>query len=266
MKLKSGDTEIFYTVRGSGAPLVLLHPFPMNHRFWDDCALYLESRYQLITPDLRAHGESLPGEGAATMDKHAQDLLLLCNELGIGKAMFAGVSIGGYVLFEFWRQSRDRVAALVLSNTRAGADSPEQRANRKKTIQDVQQRGPTPFIETTVPRMLSETTLRSRPDRVEAARALIARMSVKGIAAALEGMAARPDSTPTLKTINVPTLIVAGDEDTLTPRAEAELMHAGISGSRLEVVPKAGHCAAFEQPEYTGRILRGFLDGVEISN
>lgn len=260
MKLKSGDTEIFYTVRGSGAPLILLHPFPTNHRFWDECALSLETRYQLIIPDLRAHGDSPPGDGPATMDKHARDLLLLCNELKISKASFAGVSIGGYVLFEFWRQSRERVSALILSNTRAAADSPEQRANREKTAQDVQQRGSTPFIDSMLPKLLSETSLRSRPDRVEAARALIARMSVKGIVAALQGMAARPDSTPTLKTINVPTLIIAGDEDTSTPRAEAEVMHAGIAGSRLEVVPKAGHFAALEQPEYTGRIMRGFLD------
>jgi 3-oxoadipate enol-lactonase len=264
MKLKSGDTEIFYTVRGSGAPLILLHPFPTNHRFWDDCALYLESRYQLITPDLRAHGESSPGEGAATMDKHAQDLLLLCNQLGFNKAFFAGVSIGGYVLFEFWRRSRERVAALVLSNTRAGADSPEQRANREKTIQDVQQRGPTPFIEATLPKMLSETTLRTRPDRVEAARALMARMSVKGIVAGLQGLAARQDSTPTLGTIDVPTLIIAGDQDTSTPRPEAELMHLGISGSRMEVVPRTGHYAALEQPEQTARAMRAFLDSARI--
>lgn len=260
MKLKSGDTEIFYTIRGSGAPLILLHPFPTNHRFWDDCVPSLKTRYQLITPDLRAHGDSPPGEGAATMDKHAQDLFRLCNELGISRAFFAGVSIGAYVLFEFWRQSRDRVAALILSNTRAGADSPEQRANREKSIQDLQQRGPTPFIEATLAKLLSETTLRTRPDRVEAARALMARMTVKGIVAGLQGLAERPDSTPTLKTIDVPTLVLAGEEDTSTPRAEAELMHAGIARSRLQVIPKAGHFAALEQPEQTGRIMRGFLD------
>lgn len=266
MKLKSGDTEIFYTVRGSGTPLVLLHPFPTNHRFWDDCAPHLEGWYRLITPDLRAHGDSPPGEGVATMEKHARDLLLLCNELGIGKAFFAGVSIGGYVLFEFWRQSRDRVAALVLANTRATADSPEQRSNRANTIHDVEQRGPAPFCETMLPKMLGQTTLRTRPDRVEAARGLMARMSVKGIVAALQGLAARPDSVPTLKTIDVPALIVAGEEDTLIPRSEAELMHREIHGSRLEVVANAGHCAALEQAESTSRILRGFLDSVGVSS
>ncbi len=264
MKLNRGDTEIFYTLGGSGAPLVLLHPFPTNHSFWDDCAPLLETRFQLIIPDLRAHGESAPGQGAATMEKHAADLAALCDELRISRAIFAGVSIGGYVLFEYWRQARERVAAIILSNTRAGADSPEQRAAREKSIEDVQQRGPTPFIDASLPKMLSETTVRTRPDRVEAARALMTRMSVQGIAAALSGMARRQDSTATLATIDVPALLIAGEEDTLTPLSEAELMRSGIRNSRLEVVPRAGHYAALEQPEYWAKAVRGFLDGLSI--
>ena len=260
MKLNRGDTEIFYTVRGSGAPVVLLHPFPTNHNFWDSCAPHLESRFQLIIPDLRAHGESAPGQGAATMEKHAADLTALCDELKLGRAIFAGVSIGGYVLFEFWRQARERVAALILSNTRAASDSPEQRAAREKSIEDVRQRGPTPFIDAMLPKMLSESTISSRPDRVEDARALMTRMSVQGITAALSGLAVRPDSTPTLATINVPTLVIGADEDVLTPLPEAELMQKAIVGSRLEVVPKAGHYAALEQPEYWAKAARRFLD------
>ena len=266
MRLQSDDTEIFYLVRGSGAPLILLHPFPTNHHFWDGCAPFLETRYQMITPDLRAHSSSAPGSGPATMDKHAQDLLRLCDELKLTKAAFLGVSIGGYVLFEFWRKFRDRVAALVLSNTRAGADSPEQRAGREKQIEEVHQRGPSALIEPTLPRMLGESTLRARPDRVETARALMNSMSAPGITAALQGLAVRPDSASTLATIDVPTLIIAGEEDSLTPRAEAEFMHRGISGSRLEVVPKAGHYAALEQPEHWSKVVRAFLDQTAIGN
>ncbi len=263
MKLQSDDAEIFCSVRGSGPVVVLLHPFPVNHHFWDECIPYLEDRYRLVLPDLRAHGESQPGERAATMDKHARDLARLCDELEIGKAVFVGVSIGGYVLFEFWRQFRPRVAALVLANTRAGADSSEARANREKSIQEIQQRGPTPFIDSMIPRLLGETTLRSRLDRVEAARTMMSRMTVKGLVAALQGLAARPDSISTLHTIDVPALILAGEEDTLTPRAEAEFMHSRIPGSRLEVVPRAGHYAAFEQPEFAGRLLREWLDSLK---
>lgn len=262
MKLKTDDSEIFYSVRGSGPPVVLLHPFPANHHFWDECVPYLENRYQLVMPDLRAHGESQPGEGAAGMEKHARDLARLCDELEIGRAVFAGVSIGGYVMFEFWRQFRPRVAALVLANTRAGADSDEARANRAKAIQDIQQRGPTPFIDAMLPNLLGETTLRSRLDRVEAARSMMARMTVRGLVAALQGLTARPDSVSTLRMIDVPTLIIAGEEDTLVPRAETERMRSNISDSRLEAVPRAGHYAALEQPEFTGRLLREWLDAL----
>lgn len=262
MIFSSDGTDIFYSVRGSGRPLVLLHPFPANHRFWDDCAPFLESRYQLILPDLRAHGASAPGTGPATMQKHAQDLARLCDTLNVGRAIFAGVSIGGYVLFEFWRHFPERVAALVLANTRAGADSNEALLGREKSIAEVDQRGPTPFIESMLVKLLGETTRRSRLDRVDSARAMMSRMTVKGIVTSLQGLASRPDSTQTLATINAPTLLLAGEEDTLTPIAEAQFMHKEIRGSRLEIVPKAGHYAAFEQPEIAARLLRTFADSL----
>ena len=264
MKFSSDGTEIFYEVRGEGAPLILLHPFPLNHQFWQGCAPLLEHRYRLIIPDLRGHGDSPPGEGAATMEKHARDLLQLCSQEGIGKAIFAGVSIGGYILFEFWRQARERVSALVLANTRATAETPEGRANRQKSIDAVKQRGPVQFIDEMIPRLLARTTLETRQDVVAGARQMMSRMSVQGIVANLQGMMQRPDSIPTLKTINVPVLIIGGEEDTATPLAEAELMKQHISKARLEVVPKAGHYAAFEQPEYTGKLLRTFADGLSV--
>jgi len=264
MKLKSDDTEIFYEVKGNGFPVVLLHPFPLNHHFWDGCIPALEHRYQLILPDLRGHGDSPPGAGPATMERQARDLSRICTELKVQKAVFAGVSVGGYILFESWRQSRERVSALILSNTRASAETPEGRANREKSIQLVQERGPSPFIEEMLPKLLGKTTQETRADLVAGARAMMSRMTVAGIVAVQRGMAIRPDSTPTLKTINVPTLIIAGEEDTATPLPEAELMKKHIPGSRLEVVPRAGHYAVFEQPEYCGKLLRKFLDGLNL--
>jgi 3-oxoadipate enol-lactonase len=262
MMFNSDGAEISYSVRGGGRPLVLLHPFPASHRFWDECAHLLEDRYQLILPDLRAHGDSSPGTGPATMEKHAQDVARLCNALELRRAIFAGVSIGGYVLFEFWRHSRERVAGLVLANTRTGADSNEARLGREKSMAEVEQRGPAAFIENMLSKVLGETTRRTRLDRVDAARAMMSRMTVKGIVASLQGLASRPDSTATLATINVPTLVLAGEEDTLTPIAEAQLLHKEIRGSRLEVLPNAGHFAAFEQPEIAGRFLRTFADAL----
>ena len=265
MKYSSDGTELFYDVKGSGFPIVLLHPFPLNHHFWNECLPFLEQRYKLVLPDLRGHGDSPPGEGPATMPRHAEDLLRLCNELDIGKAVFAGVSIGGYVLFEFWRQARERMAALVLSNTRASAETTEGRMNREKSIHAVQERGPSPFIDELLPKLLGRTTFETRPDRVARAREMMSQMTVAGIVANLRGMAIRPDSIPTLKTIEAPALIVAGEEDTATPLADSEVMKQQIHGSRLEVVLRAGHYAAFEQPEHFGKLLRSFLDGLKLS-
>ncbi len=261
-RIRSGDAEIAYETLGTGAPLVLLHPFPAHHGFWSPLAERLATRYRLILPDLRGHGESEVGEGPATMEKHAADLLRVCDAADAGRAVFAGVSIGGYILFEFWRRYRQRVRALVLSDTRALADTDEGRANRLQAAEDVLQRGPEPFIDSMLPKLLGESTHRARPDLVQAAKRMMLKMSAQDIAQVQRGMAARPDSVETLKTIDVPTLLLVGSEDTLTPLADAELMRQNISGSQLRVIARGGHYAPFEQGEATLPLLRQFLDGL----
>jgi pimeloyl-ACP methyl ester carboxylesterase len=195
------------------------------------------------------------------MDKHAADLARVCEDAGIGRAVFAGASIGGYVLFEFWRRFRQRVAGLILCDTRAQADSEEGRAGRLRSAEDVEQRGPEPFLDSMVPKLLGQTTQRNRPDLVAAVRQMMSKMTAAGIAAVQRGMAQRPDSVSTLKTIDVPTLLLVGDEDTLTPITDAELMRSNIAGSRMAVIPRAGHLAAFEQHEEVARTMRRFLEG-----
>lgn len=263
MQLVSDDAEIFYTIMGDGPPVVLLHPFPANHKVWMPAAELLAARYRVILPDLRAHGQSTPGAGPATMQKHAADLERLCDACSVGKAVLAGVSIGGYILFEFWRRHRERVAALILCDTRAGADSDEARANRLKSAEDVEKHGPVAFVDSMVAKLLGDTTRTTRPDLVERARKMMLESSVVGISAALRGLAARPDSTPDLKTINVRTMVMVGAEDTLTPLSEAELMQRQIPQSRLEVIPRAGHYAVFERHEIAGKLVRGFLDALK---
>jgi 3-oxoadipate enol-lactonase len=261
-RVRSGDAEIVYEVIGKGAPVVLLHPFPANHEFWNPIAERLATRYCVLLPDMRGHGESGVGEGPATMEKHAADLTRICDEAGIGRAIFVGVSIGGYILFELWRRYRQRVRALVLSDTRPQADTEEGRANRLKAAEDVLQRGSEPFIDGMLPKLLGESTRRGRPDLVQAAKRMMMKMSAQGIAQVQRGMAARPDSIESLKTINVPTLLLVGSEDTVTPVADAEFMRQNIGGSQLRVIPRGGHYAAFEQSEATLPLLRQFLDGL----
>src|ERR1700739_2670028 len=137
MQVRSDDIQLYYQARGEGFPVVLLHPFTVHHEFWDPIAGKLQNRYRLLTPDLRAHGRSEVGQGPATMAKHTADLLHLLKTEEIKKAVLVGVSIGGYILFEFWRRHRERVAALVLCDTKAAADTTEARANPLKAAGEV---------------------------------------------------------------------------------------------------------------------------------
>jgi|SRR5208282_1933002 len=259
--LRSSDAEIFYEIRGSGPSAVLLHPFPCDHEFWHPVAAALESRYRLILPDLRGHGESEIGQGPALMQKYASDIARVLDAAGVGKATFVGCSIGGYVLFEFWRRFHARVNSLVLCDTRPQADTAEARANRLQAAATVLEQGSELFLETMIPKLMGRTTVVTRPDLVDGARAMMRKMSAEDISLVQRGMAERPDSVADLKTIDVPTLIVIGEEDVLSTVAEGELMRQNIAGSRLKVIPKAGHYSPWEQPEAVGIVLRQFLDG-----
>lgn len=260
MHFRSDDAELFYHVIGRGPELVFLHPFPSSHEFWLGVAQQLMEEYRCVMLDLRGMGQSGAGDGAATMPKHAEDLERLCNQLGIGRAVFLGCSIGGYVLFEFWRRHRERFNALVLADTKSPADTEAERASRLAVAERAENEGPSVVIEAMLPRVLGETTLRNRRDVVEAARQTMARSTAKGIAANQRGMAERDDSTPTLGTIDVPTLVMGGHEDVLSPQAELQRLASGVRGAELRLIDKAGHFAAFEQPDDFARVLRPFLD------
>jgi pimeloyl-ACP methyl ester carboxylesterase len=261
-RLRCDDAEIVYWILGDGPPVVLLHPFPANHEFWMPVAEALASRYRLILPDLRGHGESGAGEGPATMAKHASDVARVMDDAGVGRAPLIGVSIGGYLLFEFWRTHRNRVAALGLCNTKAPADNAEARAARLQAANDALERGIEPFLQSMVPRLFGKTTRETRPDLIDGALRMMRQMSPEDIAQVQRGMAERPDSTGTLKTINVTTLLVTGDEDIMTGINEADLMRQHIAGSQLRVIPKAGHYSPWEQPAEATRLLRQFLDSL----
>jgi len=262
-RVRSGDAEIVYEVLGDGPPLILLHPFPAHHAFWLSAAQALLPRYRVILPDLRGHGDSETGDGPATMQKHANDLARVCDDAGVGRAMFAGVSIGGYILFEFLRRYPDRVSGLILSCTRPQADTPEGRAGRLKSAEEVIERGTEWFVDLMIPKLLGQTVREARPDRVREIRDMILKMSPQDIAQVQRGMAERPDSISTLKTIQIPTLLLMGEEDSLIPISDGELMRQHIRGSRLMVIPKAGHYACWEEAAQAGRLLRQFADSLQ---
>jgi pimeloyl-ACP methyl ester carboxylesterase len=262
MLVHSDDTDIHLDVIGTGPDVIFLHPFPSNRQFWKPIVPYFDSHFRLIMPDLRGLGESQSGNGIATMQRHAADIMRLCDELKVSKAVFVGCSIGGYVLFEAWRQYRERFRALVLCDTKADADDDLARSKRLQAAEDVLLRGPDLFISAALPNLVGASTQRNRPDIFAAARSTTSASTAQGIAAVQRGMAARPDSTRTLTEIDVPTLVLVGSEDNPTPVPVVESLAKKIRKSEFHVIPNAGHFAPFEQPVDFARLLRQFLDGL----
>jgi len=262
--LRSSDAEIYFEIQGDGPPVVLLHPFPTHHEFWLPVIPALISRYRLILPDLRGHGESEIGQGPAVMAKHAADIARIMDAAGVGKAAFIVCSIGGYIVFEFLRRYRSRVSALALCDTRPQADTVEARAARLKNADLVVEQGTEQFLQSQIPKLMGATTVSARPDVVDGALRMMRKMSPEDISLVLRGMAERPDSVPDLKHINMPTLIVLGEEDVFSTAADGDLMRQNIPGSRLKMIRKAGHYAPWERPEAVAPLLRQFLDFVPL--
>ena len=197
------------------------------------------------------------------MADYARDLDALCRHLEIGRAIFAGISIGGYILFEFWRRFPVRVRALGMFCTKASADSPQARANRLQSAEQALERGVAQFIDGLMPKLLSATTQRNRHDVVAAARHTMRFGTPEAIVAIQRGMAERPDSHPILATVSAPALFVAGEEDTLSPPPEMQAMSQAVKGSQFVAIPRCGHYSAFEAPEECARLLRKFCDSLQ---
>lgn len=267
MKYRSGDAELFYEDQGSGAALVLLHPTPLHHRFWLEMAGMLSLRYRVLMPDLRGHGQSEAGDGPITMEKLGADIERLLDAAGVERAMFAGCSIGGYALYELWRQCPQRVQAMAFAGSKPQADTEQARATRQANIEKIRERGSAEFIEAMLTSLIGETTRSRWPQKVGEARQMMQRVRPEALAAIQQGLAARPDSVETAKTIRVPCCVIAAGEDGGVPVADlrllADAIQAGGGQAEFHEIVDAGHYAPWEQPETVGRILRKFFDGVQ---
>ncbi len=253
--------ELKYEEAGRGFPIILLHGFPHNRSLWADQLFGLCDRCRVIAPDLRGFGESTSGP-PWSMESFAGDVAELMERLSIEKAVIAGLSMGGYVAFEFFRRYRDRVHSLVLADTRAGADSDETRAKRRDLQTLARSGGAAAVADAQITGMVGATTRDTRPDIVQRVHTMLAAAPLEGIVGALEAMMNRRDSTPLLLEIDVPVLIVVGEEDALTPVKESRAMHAAIPGSTLAVIPDAGHVSNIERPIEFNSAMRNFLASV----
>jgi pimeloyl-ACP methyl ester carboxylesterase len=216
---------------------------------------------RLITPDLRGHGQSECPDGIYTMDEMADDVIELLDRLEIRQPIvLGGLSMGGYVALSLVLRYPERVCGLILCDTRAAADTPEAAKGREETARNVLREGTgRSMIETMVPRLFGKTTLEKHPQRVEAILAIMERTSPSGIAGALRGMAVRKDRRSELARVTMPTLVMVGEDDVISPPAEAREMAAAIPKSRLEVIPGAGHLAPYENPAVANLAILRFL-------
>ena len=243
---------------GTGTPLLFLHAFPLNRTMWAPQLSALVERSRCIAADFRGFGDSTV-QPPYSVEQYADDSARLLDVLHVDKVVLVGCSMGGYASFAFWRRHRQRVRALVLADTRAGADSPEGLERRRQLLKLARAEGATAVANAQIPNLVGRTTREKQPDTYDAVHRMIAQAPLDGIVGGIEAMMARPDSTATLALIDVPTLIVVGEEDVPTPVAESRAMHERIPGSRLEVIASAGHLSNLERPAAFNHVLTEFL-------
>src|SRR2546429_8231765 len=252
-----------FSDKGTGLPLVLLHAFPLNRRMWEAQIESWSRQFRVIAPDWRGFGESPPGDEEFTMELCADDLHQLLRYLKVKeKLVLLGLSMGGYITFEFLRKYQDQLRGLILAATQPIADSEPSRKARYETAEFVQKEGTGPLAEKLIARLLGKTTLETKPDVVERVRSSIQSNSPQGIAKACYGLAWRRDSSALLDQIQVPTLVLAGSEDVIVPRVTADTMHQRISSSQFSVIYESGHLINLEQLVKFQDAVLSFLVGL----
>jgi pimeloyl-ACP methyl ester carboxylesterase len=252
---------IAYDDSGSGIPTVFVHGFPLDRGVWRPQVSGLGQLCRCIVPDLRGFGDSLV-EGPFTMDRYADDIAELLDSCSVRRAVIAGCSMGGYVAFAFWRRHRERVLGLALCDTRAGADSEQGMEKRRAMIQAARNGGSAAVAALMIDSLLAPGTRERCPEVEAAVRLVMAEAPIDGVVGAIEAMLQRPDSTPTLPTIDVPTVVITGEEDAIVPVSEARGMSDAIRGSVFEVIPGAGHLSNLERPAAFNTIFGEFLTRV----
>ena len=262
-----GQKRIGYITSESPSPgsprqplrhVLFLHAFPLNSTMWQPQIDAVPAGWRMVAPDYRGFGESSPA-APATMNDLAGDVVDLLDRLEIHETVVVGCSMGGYVAFELLASVPNYVKGLVLVDTRAGADTEEGKAGRRKMLERVEKDGARAIADEMTPKLLGATTQRARPDLVKHVHAMISSADPKGIAMAVNAMMGRKDMTPSLGAIKVPTLVVAGAEDSLIPLPAMQQILGGINGAQFQTIDLAGHLPNLEQTAAFDGVLQKFL-------
>jgi 3-oxoadipate enol-lactonase len=244
---------------GPGEPLVLLHAFPLNSKMWEPQAAILEATRRVIIPDYPGFGRSPHTPAQPDVRYYAEGVQGLLDRLGLERVVLGGLSMGGYVAFECLRLFPERISALILADTRPDPDSEETREVRYKTASCVAEEGVGVLVELQMERLLSNETLKNDRAVVQTVRDMIFESTPGGAVAALGAMRDRPDSTPLLGEIGVPTLLIGGEDDAISSPEVMGAMAKKIPDSRHVTLPGAGHLSNLEAPEDFNAALVEFL-------
>jgi pimeloyl-ACP methyl ester carboxylesterase len=262
MQAHINGITLAFNDQGTGLPLVFLHAFPLNRTMWMEQETALSSQFRVITIDLRGHGESDAPLWHYSLDQAADDVRGLLDYLSIRQAVFVGLSMGGYILFAFYRKYADDVKGLVLADTKAQADTDEGKQARFDMAQMAYKQGAKAITDIMVPKLLSAATIQGRPELVQRVRTMIESNQVSGIAGDLMAMAQRPDSLPLLRQMTCPVQVIVGELDLPTPPSDARLMTDRIPHAELAIIPRAAHLSNLEEPGLFNETIRSFVANV----
>lgn len=261
MRVHLADIDVNVVVHGHGSPILLVHGFPLDHTMWQSQLEELGQSHQVIAPDLRGFGKSDVTPETTTMEHLADDLSALVEELQIEERVtFCGLSMGGYVAWQFWKRHRDHLARLILCDTRAIADTEEVAKTRLDIAEQVLSDGPERLADEMICKLFCESTVNDKPEIVEATRQVMLGSDPQGIAAALRGLAEREDFTPHLGQIDVPTLVICGEHDAISTLDEMQGFAASIPDAQFVKIANAGHMSPLEQPRAVNDAIDDFLN------
>ncbi|HUK14418.1 MAG TPA: alpha/beta fold hydrolase [Thermoanaerobaculaceae bacterium] len=259
MRVEVGEIALEVEDHGEGVPVVLLHGFPLSSAMWTGVRTAVEQVARLVTPDLRGFGGSDKPASGYTMEALADDVVRLADRIGLARFVLGGHSMGGYVALRVAAAHPERLAGLILVDTRAEADAPEARARRAAAIARIEGGEAAAWRDEFVANLVGATTRARAPRLLAELRADAADVPAHALAGCLAGMRDRADSTALLAGLAVPALVIAGEEDAITPPASARALAAAIPKAELVLIPQAGHTPSVERPIPTAEALMAFL-------
>jgi len=259
-KVSAGDVDLHLLDEGEGDVLLFVHGFPLSHAMWGEQVAAFRGTHCVLAPDLRGFGANEPASGVVTMEQYADDLVAILDALRIQEPItLCGLSMGGYIAWRFWERHASRLRRLILCDTRARADDSAMQDQRAKTAARAISNGMDSLSRMMAANLFAKETAQRSPEIVDATRQVIANSAPESVAAALHGMAARTDMTPSLSKIQTPVLALCGEHDEITPAAEMESMAGDLPNAEYQTIKNAGHMAPLENPSDVNAAIQDWL-------